>query len=330
MNNDPRVSIVIPVFNSAFYLEKCLKSVVNQVYELLEILIVNDGSTDSSKEIIDAFALKDKRIVAIHKENGGIGSAYKKAFELITGDYVLFVDSDDWLEPNAVENLIKLAVENDADMVSFGIRAFNPQGGEVLLPTLKNINLICTTNEAILKTHFEVLKHPTLVRLYKRELFRDIVVFEQNIGIDEMLTPQLLANCKRAVYTTEVYYNVLVRQESVCRAEYTEKKVRENIRVYQFLTGFMENKIPEYASLIYEKHLGVAASSYMYTLQHQNDIDKETHEQARKEFKRIYRKHCRVAFHKGQPFKLKLLFMLLYLFPFLYKSIKSLKKKTTS
>lgn len=327
MHNEQKVSIIVPVFNSGFYLRKCLWSLVNQVHELLEIILINDGSTDSSKEIINEFAAKDNRIVAIHKENGGIGSAYKKAFEIMTGAYVLFVDSDDWLEQNAVENLVKLAVENDADLVSFGIRAFNTQGCEMQLPTLKNINLINTTNEAILKTHFEVLKHPTLVRLYKRELFRNIVVFEQNIGIDEMLTPQLLAKCNRAVYTTEAYYNVLIRQDSVCRAEYNEKKIRDTIKVYQFLSNFMENKIPEYASLIYEKHLGVAASLYMYTLQHRNEIDKETHEQARKEFSRIYRKYGRAAFPIGQPLKNKLFFMLLYFSPCLLKSFKFSKKE---
>ncbi len=251
------VSIIIPIYNSENYLNKCLDSVILQTHQKLEIILVNDGSTDSSKDIIDNFAAKDKRIVTIHKENGGIGSAYKVAFEVMSGDYVLFVDSDDWLELGAVESLVELAQENDADMVSFAIRAFNPQGEEVDLPSFKNIDLINTTNVAVLKTHFEVLKHPTLVRLYKRELFENIIVFEQNIGIDEMLTPQLLAKCNRAVYTSKVFYNVLVRQDSVCRSSYTKAKIDQTHRVYDFLLDYSSNHIEQYHYIYVHKYLQV-------------------------------------------------------------------------
>ncbi len=103
------VSIIIPVYNAEHYLTKCLDSVIHQTYTNLEIILINDGATDSSPKIIDEYALKDTRIVAIHKENGGIGSAYKAAFEMMTGDFVLFADSDDWLELDAAEHLVKLA-----------------------------------------------------------------------------------------------------------------------------------------------------------------------------------------------------------------------------
>lgn len=261
------VSIIIPIYNSESYLIKCLNSVIEQTYQHLEIILINDGSTDHSPEIIDEYGSKDSRIKAMHKENGGIGSAYKAAFEVMTGDYILFVDSDDWLELNAIENLLKLALDNEADLVSFGIRAYNTIGEEVSLPSFKNIDLINTTNEAILKTHFEVLKHPTLVRLYKKELFKDIVVFEQNIGIDEMLTPQLLAKCNRAVYTSEVYYNVLVRQDSVCRSKYSEKKVLELIKVNQFVNRFMEKYISDYPEIAHFKYL-----SSLFDILHQKSL----------------------------------------------------------
>lgn len=250
-----KVSLIIPVFNSQDYLKKCVNSAINQTYGSLEIILINDGSTDSSPKIINEYAIKDDRIVAIHKENGGIGSAYKAAFEVMTGDYVLFVDSDDWLELNAVESLVRLAIENDADMVSFGIRAYNIKGEEVTLPNLKISNLVNTSNEAILKTHFEVLKHPTLVRLYKRNHFKDIVVLKQNIGIDEMITPQLLKRCHSAVYTSDIFYNILVRQDSVCRSGYTEKKIKELIKVNRFVCHYMESFIPSYASTSQFKYL---------------------------------------------------------------------------
>lgn len=89
-------------------------------YQNIELILINDGSTDKSLIIIEDYSSRDTNIVIIHKENGGIGSAYKAAFEVMIGDNVLFVDSDNWLELNAVEELVILAVKNDADIVYFG------------------------------------------------------------------------------------------------------------------------------------------------------------------------------------------------------------------
>jgi glycosyltransferase involved in cell wall biosynthesis len=282
------VTIIVPVFNMELYIHKCLESIIGQSYNNTQIILVNDGSSDSSPNIIDEFASKDRRIVAIHKENGGIGSALKAAFDLITGDYVLFVDSDDWLELDAVENLVKLALDNEADLVSFGIRAYNPKGEEVSLPSFKNIDLINTTNEAILKTHFEVLKHPTLVRLYKSDVFQNIVIFEQNIGIDEMLTPQLLTKCTRAIYTSKVYYNVYLRQNSVSRNIYNDKKINETIKVYQFLLDFAEKKIPNYFDVLRLKYLFVLYNMYSNYLSGQFSLEKNNSLILKNEFKSSY------------------------------------------
>jgi len=270
------VSIIVPVFNMEDYLQRTINSIVSQTYNHLEIILVNDGSTDNSPNIIDEYASKDTRIKAIHKENAGIGSAYKAAFKIMSGDYVLFVDSDDWLELNAVENLIELAMKYNADLISFGIRAFNTKGEEVTLPTLKNIDLVNTTNEAILKTHFEILKHPTLVRLYKRELFEGIVVFEQNIGIDELLTPQLLAKCNRAVYTSKIYYNLLIRQDSVSRSVYTKIKIEQLFRIYDFLLEYSERELKDYKFIYFTKYFGILIGIYLNSLKFNTYYDKST------------------------------------------------------
>ena len=90
----PCVSIITPVHNMEEYIHKCLLSIISQSYQNLEIILINDGSTENSPKIIDEYASRDSRIVAIHKENGGIGSALKVAFDIMSGDYVLFVDSD--------------------------------------------------------------------------------------------------------------------------------------------------------------------------------------------------------------------------------------------
>jgi glycosyltransferase involved in cell wall biosynthesis len=264
-----KVSLIIPIFNSENYLNKCLDSIIYQTYSNLEIILINDGSTDSSPSIIDKYASKDNRIKAIHKENGGIGSAYKVAFKIMTGDYVLFVDSDDWLELNAVEELVKLAVNNYADIVYFGILAFDKSGSIVEVPVLKSIDKVCFSNYEIIKTHFEIIKHPTLVRLFKRNLFNSVEVFEQNIGIDEMLLPQLLIHCQSAVYSTKTFYNLFLRPNSVSRMSYSNRTIMDTLKIYNFLMNYAERNITEYVNVIASKYRGVLIGFY-FTLINQN------------------------------------------------------------
>lgn len=253
----PCVSIITPVFNMESCIHKCLLSIISQTYEHLEIILVNDGSTDNSPKIIDEYAARDGRIVALHKENGGIGSAYNAAFKIMTGDYVLFVDSDDWLELDAVESLVNHANLHEADVVYFGSRGMSVEGNEVETLNLNIFNGQLNETSNILKRHFEEIKHPSLCRLFKKELFTDIVVFEQNIGIDEMLTPQLLLKCKRAFYTSKSFYNVLIRSNSICRATYNDLKVNQTIKVYDFLMELFEKNLSKYHAIMNRKCLDV-------------------------------------------------------------------------
>lgn len=114
------VSIIVPVYNVRDYLEKCINSIINQIYKNLEIIIVDDGSTDGSSDICDRFLTVDKRILVIHKENGGVVSARQMGIERARGRYMIAIDSDDWIEPNMISELYALASENNADIVTSG------------------------------------------------------------------------------------------------------------------------------------------------------------------------------------------------------------------
>jgi glycosyltransferase involved in cell wall biosynthesis len=117
MNKKNKVSVIIPVYNVELYLEQCLSSVINQTYENLEILCVNDGSNDKSGEICERYTQKDARIKVFHKQNGGVSQAKNVGLQNATGKYVSFVDSDDWIEPDMVEILYKAAEEIKAGIV---------------------------------------------------------------------------------------------------------------------------------------------------------------------------------------------------------------------
>lgn len=116
VNEEIKVSIVVPVYNTAKYLEKCLNSICSQTYHNLEIILIDDGSTDQSLNICNSFAEKDSRIHVVHQENKGLSNARNKGMELATGSYISFFDSDDYVEPNMIETMLKVSLFHNADV----------------------------------------------------------------------------------------------------------------------------------------------------------------------------------------------------------------------
>ncbi len=121
---DHLVSIVIPVYNVRQYLEQCVKSAIKQCYSKVEVLLIDDGSTDGSGELCDELSVLDSRIIVFHKTNGGLSSARNYGLARAKGEYILFLDSDDYIEDKAIETLIRMVVDDDLDMLAFGGHCF--------------------------------------------------------------------------------------------------------------------------------------------------------------------------------------------------------------
>lgn len=117
MSGQPLISIIIPVYNVEQYLDECMVSVLNQTYTNIEIILVNDGSIDNSPAICDSYAMEDTRVKVIHKENGGPMSACMAGVEAATGEYLAFIDSDDWIDLNMMEELVKETSDNPKEMI---------------------------------------------------------------------------------------------------------------------------------------------------------------------------------------------------------------------
>lgn len=115
-----KISVIIPVYKAEPYLRECLDSVIDQTYTDLEIILIDDGSPDNCGAICDEYAEKDSRVIVIHKENAGVGAARNDGLKIVTGDWLTFVDSDDWIEPEYCEKFIQFASKNQADMIFFG------------------------------------------------------------------------------------------------------------------------------------------------------------------------------------------------------------------
>lgn len=122
------VSIVVPIYNVEKYLDRCIESIVNQTYRNLEIILVDDGSPDNCPQMCDEWAKRDNRIKVVHKQNAGLGMARNTGIEQATGEYICFFDSDDYIEAETIENAYRSAVQNDADVVCFGVNYINTAG----------------------------------------------------------------------------------------------------------------------------------------------------------------------------------------------------------
>ena len=123
-----KVSVIVPVYNVENFLKECLDSIVNQTLYDIEIICINDGSTDNSLAILESYAKSDDRIKIISQENKGLGAVRNVAFNHISGDYVFFIDSDDYIDLNTLKKLYENAISNDSDLVFFKIARFDEEG----------------------------------------------------------------------------------------------------------------------------------------------------------------------------------------------------------
>ena len=180
----PLISVIIPVYGVEKYISQCLESVINQTYKNLEIIVVNDGTKDRSAEIAKEYAAKDSRIKVYDFKNGGLSVARNRGLEIAIGDYISYIDSDDWLDTKMYETLLDAAMKNDADMVKCGIIETNVAKEENF--TFSNEKIINNEQHIGFENYFNGMLWTVVWNgLYKRELakkvkFPDNVVNEDN------------------------------------------------------------------------------------------------------------------------------------------------------
>lgn len=180
----PLISVIIPVYGVEKYISQCLESVINQTYKNLEIIVVNDGTKDRSADIAKEYAAKDSRIKVYDFKNGGLSVARNRGLEIATGEYISYLDSDDWLDTKMYETLLETAMKNEADMVKCGIIETNGVAEEKI--TFNDVKIINNDQHKAFKNYFKgILWTLAWNGLYKNELakkvkFLDNVVHEDN------------------------------------------------------------------------------------------------------------------------------------------------------
>lgn len=227
--NDKLISVIVPVYNVAPYLTECLKSICAQTYRELEIILIDDGSTDESGDICEEWSRKDNRIRVFHQQNAGVSSARNAGLEVCTGDLISFVDSDDWLDLEMIEKLVGCLDENQADAAMCGFVDY-PHGA----PVEKGVFSVapCDFKGVI----YQMMRRngyftSPWAKLFRRELiFRDgqFTRFDQDLafGEDEVWLLEVLRNCELTAFLPQPLYYWRPREESVSRCDtLTDKKM---------------------------------------------------------------------------------------------------------
>lgn len=234
------ISIIVPVYNVEDYLDRCLNSVIYQTYKNLEIILVDDGSPDTCPQKCDEWAAKDSRIVVIHKENGGLGFARNSGLDIASGDYVLFLDSDDYIPLDTVENMVK-RIENDRSDLVVGTKVFEyPDGTQGPPRQFWDRDSIITREEALHMLVSSTCAFPTSAwgKLYKRSLFDGLRFSSLKTDEDTHIAPFVIDRCETISLMTGVVYYYYQRENSIVHT-LNEAKQLDRIRALLLVSRFL-------------------------------------------------------------------------------------------
>ena len=236
------ISVIVAIYNIEAYLEKCIDSIVNQSYSKLEIILVNDGSTDSSGAICQSYAEKDSRIKVTNKPNGGLSSARNTGLDCASGDYIAFVDGDDFLDQDMYEQMLKKLDEHQADIVECSYREIYEDCVKETTAGLGDV-LICNNYEALTwQLKWKYFLSVAWNKIYVRELWKDIRFPIGKYHEDEFITYQVFYKAKKLVFYDIVKYNYIKYRNSSITAGFTKKNIDKLEALQEKERFFIENK----------------------------------------------------------------------------------------
>lgn len=246
-----KVSVIVPVYGVEKYLNACVESIVNQTYTELEIFLVDDGGKDNCPKMCDEWAAKDDRIIVIHKENGGQGTARNAALDIMTGHYVLFVDSDDRILPTMVEKMIDATDFGKIDLVLCGLTVNNSL--RVVDTSWYSHNKLYSAKEILYEylTVKKIISGP-VCKLIGRQLIDNIRFPEFRANEDEFIMHEILGSCNSAYILNEHLYVQNVRDKSTEQSGFTIDKMHLIDCGYS-LINYIEKNYPEYGLYVKDK-----------------------------------------------------------------------------
>lgn len=236
---DKLISVIVPVYNIKEYVEKCIKSIIGQTYSNLEIMLVDDGSTDGSGEICDKYALQDDRIIVMHKSNGGLSDARNYAIDRAHGELFAFVDGDDWIHPQMYELMYNIIEQENVDIVTCWFEQKNPDFVRQSY-TVDDLDVRQLTGAEAL-SDIEVPLVVAWNKLYKREVFDEIRYPKGKLHEDEFIIHRLFYRCSKIAVINQALYFYTIRDNSIV-AQMTPQRIHDALEAFSDRVEFADEK----------------------------------------------------------------------------------------
>ncbi|MCD2502901.1 glycosyltransferase [Clostridium sp. NSJ-145] len=265
----PIISIIVPIYNVEKYLPKCIDSILNQTFKEFELILVDDGSLDNSGRICDEYSKKDKRIRVIHKENCGVSSARNVGVESSLGNYIGFVDPDDYIDKYMYQKMIDMCTIKNADIaICKFVREINGQISEAkdgfYIRELDNVEGLRECFKGIL------YRHSLCNKLFKKKCFEGIRFPEGRIHEDLSTTYRLLANSNKSVYINYSGYIYVKRENSILTSTFNEKRLQA-FEGWKEILSFMLENYPELKEQVIATFAYACIDNMIYVLNQVNN-----------------------------------------------------------
>ncbi len=322
--NNIIVSIIVPAYNIDNYISRCLDSLLNQEYQKLEIIVVDDGSTDDTGKIIDQYAAIDPRIVPIHKENGGVSSARLAGILRATGTYIGFVDGDDYVEPGMYKHLLANAIKYQADISHCGYKMVFPDGHEDEYYGTGKIVEQNREQALIALLSGEYVEPALWNKLYRTSVvldFTEAEIWNPEIKINEdlLMNYLLFKRANKFIYEDKTFYHYILRKGSAATSKIYRYQVTDPLNVMELIKkDTTDNKV--LAPVVYCRYLRVLISVAMQT-----NWKEDSKEAKRKLKKEIIGNNL----HFCPSIKLKFMVIGVAYFEPLYRGIRLLYERVT-
>ncbi len=243
---NPLISVIIPCYRVEKYLPYCINSIISQTYVNIEIFLVDDGSPDSCGVICDEYAKKDARIKVIHKKNGGLSDARNVAIDVAKGEYITFVDSDDYVAYDYVESLYNLIVENDAQMSITRCIPFWEGTQPVNAKRTKRVKIFGANNALVCLFYQKYFDTSAWAKMYHSSLFKSGIRYPKGWLYEDLPTTyKLMMLCSKIAFSSYENYYYLLRRDSIEGAPFKPKKYESCVEIIRQIEEDKKKMLPE-------------------------------------------------------------------------------------
>lgn len=237
-----KVSIIVPVYNSEKTLDRCIRSVCTQSYRNLEIVLVNDGSMDKSFEICEKYKQQDERIVVLNKKNRGVSSARNEGLKVATGEFIQFVDADDYIDSNMTEYLLETICKNNADLVICGYNRLDDSNIEKKYFDNFDVESLLDFKDGFEELYSRALFNAPWNKLYRKNKITKYFDESLSVGEDLMFNLCYVSNCDKISVVDKTFYNYDVSRQHSLTGCYEDKLFDTEIMLHEEVKKFLKNK----------------------------------------------------------------------------------------